>query len=336
MNKNFIQIADSDLSYSCDADDTVLRAALRAGLGFSYECNVGSCGSCRFELVSGEVEMAWPQAPAWTDRDRQHNKYLGCQARARSACVIKPKLTDKYRPPHPPQRTHATFVASRPITADISEFRFELHAAMHFEPGQYALLYVPGIEGARAYSMSNLPGDGNCIELQVRRTPEGRGSAALFQLAIGTGLEIDGPYGMAWLRTAVKRDILCVAGGSGLAPMISIARGAMATPALENVQLHFIYGGRTPQDICGEDMLHALPGWGERLHYLPVVSGDAAEAEWSGATGFVHEVAHQMFASQLPDMEIYFAGPPAMTMAVLRMLMKAKVPLGQIHFDQFY
>lgn len=330
-----LQIADSDLSYPCAEDDTVLRSALRAGLGFSYECNVGSCGSCRFELVSGEVEMAWPQAPAWTDRDRQRNKYLGCQARAKSDCIIKPRLIDKYRPPHPPQRMRASLVASRPITADISEFRFDSGEAMNFEPGQYVLLHLPGVEGARAYSMSNLPSDGNGIELQVRRTAEGRGSAALFELALGTEVGVDGPYGMAWLRTDVKRDILCMAGGSGLAPMISIARGAMSTPALDGFNLHFVYGGRTPQDICGEDLLRVLPGWGERLHYLPVVSG-TAETGWTGANGFVHEVAHQMFASQLPDMEIYFAGPPAMAIAVQRMLLQAKVPFGQVHFDQFY
>ena len=97
-------------------------------------------------------------------------------------------------------------------------------------------------------------------------------AAALFALPIGAVVDIDGPYGMAWLRRDSPRDILCLAGGSGLAPMISIARGAMAEPRLAERQLHFIYGGRTPADLCGEDMLAALPGFGKRLHWRGFVS----------------------------------------------------------------
>ena len=282
--------------------------------------------------------MAWPGAPAWTDRDRARNKFLGCQARAKSGCVIKPRVDDQYRPVHLPSRSSATLAQVRPVTHDISEFHFTLAAPMAFEPGQYLLLQLPGIDGLRAYSMSSVPADGACFSLQVRRTPEGKGSAALFGLPAGTTVEVDGPYGMAWLRTDVRRDILCVAGGSGLAPMISIARGAMTHAALADVHLHFVYGGRTVRDICGEDMLRALPGWGERLHYYPAVSDPAGESAgaWGGRTRFAHEVVAELFGLRLPQMEIYFAGPPAMALALQRMLMKAKVAPAQVHFDQFY
>ena len=89
--------------------------------------------------------------------------------------------------------------------------------------------------------------------------PGGHGSAMLVDGATpGQRIEIDGPYGMAWLRRDAPRDILCLAGGSGLAPMILIARGAMTEPQLAQRQLHFLYGGRTEADICGEDMLREL------------------------------------------------------------------------------
>jgi toluene monooxygenase electron transfer component len=143
---------------------------------------------------------------------------------------------------------------------------------------------------------------------------------------------------MAWLRREVPRDILCLAGGSGLAPMLSIARAATTEPQLADRELHFLYGGRTPADICGEDLLRELPGWGERLSYHPAISpmpGGTA-AGWSGAVGYLHEVALERFGARLPAMEIYFAGPPAMATAVQRMLLDAKVPPGQAHFDQFY
>lgn len=337
MTTHILRIADTDQSFTCPDDDTVLRAALRAGLSFPYECNVGSCGSCRFELIEGEVGMAWPEAPAWNDRDRERKRYLGCQARAHGDCVIKYRQTDKYLPPHIPRKVAARLEAVRAITHDISEFRFALAAPLTFEPGQYVLLQLPGVTGPRAYSMSSVAGDGLHLDLQVRRIDAGKGSPVLFGLSIGSEVGIDGPYGMAWLRRDAPRDILCLAGGSGLAPMISIARGAMAEPALAGRQLHFVYGGRTPRDICGEDMLRALPGYGERLFYYPSISNEPEPGvSWSGETGFVHDVAQKLFGARLGGMEIYFAGPPAMAMALIRMLRLAKINFDQVHFDQFY
>ena len=333
-----IRIAGTELEFGCGGHDTVLRAAQRAGIGFPYECNVGSCGNCRFELIEGEVASAWPEAPALSEKDRQRRRHLGCQSQPRADCLIKLRPTAHYAPPHRPRRQAAVLNAVRPLTHDLHEFRFELAEAQAFEPGQYALAWLPGVAGARAYSMSNTAEGaegGRVWDFQVRRVPLGQGSAALFALLVGARIEIDGPYGMAWLRRDAPRDILCLAGGSGLAPMVSIARGAMAEPRLAGRRLDFIYGGRTPTDLCGQDLLAALPGWGERGAYHAFVSTPPASG-WAGGTGFVHEAALRLFGPELAQREIYFAGPPAMANAVQRMLIDAGVPPTQLHFDPFY
>jgi toluene monooxygenase electron transfer component len=334
-----IAIANSELSFACAADDTLMRAAQRTGLAFPYECNVGFCANCKFELVDGAVEMQWPEAPGLTEKDRQRKRYLGCQSRPLGDCTIKLRIDERYAPKHRPRRGRAVLDSRREITHDITEFRFVLDRPHSFEPGQYALAYIHGVGGARAYSMSNIVGDGRVWEFQIRCVPGGQGSQALFdRVHPGEAIELDGPYGMAWLRRDAPRDILCMAGGSGLAPMISIARGAMVEPKLAHRHLHFLYGGRTPADICGEDMLQQLPGWGERLSYHGSISdsSDGAAPGWMGSVGYLHEVALQRFGSKLPQMEIYFAGPPVMATAVQRMLIQAKVPFDQVHFDQFY
>lgn len=332
-----IRLAGGEQAYGCSEGDVLLRAAQRAGIAFPYECNVGSCGNCKFELVEGEVAMQWEQAPGWTDKDRQRRRFLGCQARPLDDCTIKLRPDARYAPRHRPQRIVAQLAARRTITHDIEEFRFLLERPQPFEPGQYALLHLPGVQGPRAYSMSNTADDGAVWEFQVRRLPGGRGSNTLFdQVQPGQRLEVDGPYGMAWLRREAPRDLLLLAGGSGLAPMVSIARGAGAEPALAQRQIRFLYGARTPADVCGEDMLRALPGWGSRIHYEAVVSSPSADQPWAGATGFLHEVARERFGERLAQMEIYFAGPPAMAQAMQQMLLAAKVPFDQVHFDQFY
>ncbi len=332
-----VRLAGAELEYACDADDTLLRAAQRAGLGFPYECNVGSCGNCKFELLEGEVATAWAEAPALSDKDRQRKRHLGCQSRPLSDCLIKLRPAAHYLPPHRPRRVAAVLRGRRDITHDIAEFQFELEAPLPFEPGQYALCALPGVRGARAYSMSNTAAadGGGSWHFQVRRVPGGAGSAALFALQVGQAVQLDGPYGMAWLKRDVPRDILCMAGGSGLAPMISIARAAMVEPTLAARRLHFIYGGRTPADLCGRDMLMLLPGWGVRLSYQGFVS-QTQPAGSPHEVAFVHEAALRLHGPQLPQMEVYFAGPPLMATAVQRMLLDAGVPPQQQHFDQFY
>jgi toluene monooxygenase electron transfer component len=332
-----IALADGAAQFPCAADDTIMRAALRAGVGLPYECNVGACGTCKVELVEGEVESNWPGAPGLTERDIARKKVLGCQSRPLGDCVVKARNMPQYAEASLPRRFQATLAATRDITHDLREFSFTLPEPIDFLPGQYALLYLPGVDGPRAYSMSNIAQGQARWEFQIKRTPDGAATSALFdRLAVGQEIAIDGPYGLAYLRTGSPRDIVCIAGGSGLAPVMSIARGVAANPAMAGIKVHLFYGGRGARDICGEDMLRALPGYGERFFYHPIISMPEAGGDWSGKVGFVHELALETIGMALAEHEIYFAGPPAMAQAVQRMLMEQKVPGAQVHFDAFY
>jgi toluene monooxygenase electron transfer component len=322
-------------SFECDPKDTILRAALRSGLGFPYECNVGSCGNCRFELLSGEVDHRRADPPAWSERDLKRNRWLGCQAVPRGDCRIKVRLDDTCISAHRPVRRSITLTQVVPLTHDMSEFRFRTGGAARFLPGQYALFEVPGVEGQRAYSYCNTDGETGAWSFQIKRVPGGAATGALFDsLKSGATIKADGPYGLAYLREDAPRDLLLVAGGSGLSPMISIARAAASAERLKDRQIRFFYGGRGARDICGEALLSELAGFGDRITYDCAVS--VPDPTWSGLTGFVHDVVREAHGDRLADFEIYFAGPPAMGEAMQRMLFEAKVPTDQVHFDQFY
>jgi toluene monooxygenase electron transfer component len=321
--------------------DTVLRAALRAGIGFPYECNSGGCGSCKYEVVSGEVENLWPDAPAITERDRRKGRLLACQCRAKSDLLIRVRPQAEAKPVIPPRRMRAKLTEVREITHDIREFRLRTEELATFLPGQYAMLEIPGVSSPRAYSMSNtvVGAEGMEWHLQIRRVPHGKATDVLFHhLRSGDEVELDGPYGIAYLRQNVARDIVCVAGGSGLAPMVSIARGASQAGMLRQQHLHFFYGARTPRDVCGESFLRDLPEFGDRIHFHPVVSMPADETSpWNGETGFVHELVRRNLSDRMAEFEFYFAGPPPMTNALHEMLMVGyRVPFEQIHFDRFF
>ena len=331
-----ISIPSANISFSCAEDDTILRAALRAGLGVPYECNVGSCGNCRFEVLEGKVEHERENPPGWSERDLQRNRWLGCQARPLSDLKIKVPMRADFKSKFPPVRTSGTFIGASPITHDISEFRFRVANPNPFVPGQYALIEVPGSDGEiRAYSMANISDTGEEWHFNIRRVRDGRMTTYMFdELKEGAEVHLDGPYGLAYLREDSPRVILCLAGGSGLAPMVSITRAVAVSEKLKDRQLHFIYGGRGARDICGHEQLNVLPGFGERIHYHAAVS--EIPDGWTGRTGFVHEVALEMFGEKLKDFEIYFAGPPPMADAIMKMAVTNKVPAAQLHFDKFY
>lgn len=334
-----ISIEGQEQKFTCSGDDSLLRAGLRAGLGLPYECNAGSCGSCKFQLRSGTVEDLWPDAPGLTERDRRKERKLACQSRPVGDCTIKIRLDPACVPHITPLRQSLRFAGSTAITHDITEFHFKSKIPAEFLPGQYALLRLPGVGSLRAYSMANLANESGDWQFQIKNMPGGAGSQALFggELTSGSEIELDGPYGLAYLRQSL-RDIVCIAGGSGLSPMISIARGVAADAGFAERRLHFFFGGRQPRDICGEDMLRELPGYAARMTYHASISNpDLTDSSWTGPTGFVHELAAETLEGALADYEFYFAGPPVMAEAVQRMLMIGhKVPFDQLHFDRFF
>jgi toluene monooxygenase electron transfer component len=324
-------------SFEVREGDTLLQSALRAGLGFPYECSVGACGSCKVELLQGDVSTLWDEAPGLTSRDRQRGRRLACQTLCHSDVTVKVRLSEEHVPSLTPQRHRARLASVRQVTSDLCEFHFKADGAARFQPGQYALLTLGKSALRRAYSMSNLPNDDGTWEFMIRRVPGGAATGELFtNVKPHDTVEIDGPYGLAGLRSP-ERDLVCIAGGSGLAPMLSIARAAAPLLGLNRRRLHFFYGGRTPSDLAVRPMLQELPGYGSILRYDEAVSQPDPARAWSGRTGFVHELVEERLSGALHEHEIYFAGPPPMVSALQDMLMrKHQVPYGQIHFDRFF
>jgi toluene monooxygenase electron transfer component len=296
----------------------------------SYSCNTGSCGNCRFELLEGAVVHRRADAPAWTERDLKRNRWLGCQAEPEGDCRIKFRADEAAVSRDRPMRRQGRLVSVERITHDITEFAFEVEGPDGFRPGQYALFYAPGVDGGRPYSMSNLPGQG-IWRFMVKRVPGGAVTGHLFDTAKpGDRLALDGPYGTAWLREDSRRDLLLMAGGSGLSPMVSIARAAAEAGMLAHRKIRFFYGCRAKADLIDPSLLDFLP----KSSLIQALSEPGPG--WAGKAGFLHEVVADSLGPGLVSFEVYFAGPAVMSAAVQKMAHEAGLPSGQLHFDEFY
>jgi toluene monooxygenase electron transfer component len=255
-----------------------------------------------------------------------------------SDCTIRLRLDEAYAPKIRPMAAEVAFVGSRELTRDMREFQFRGRPA-EFLSGQYALLSLPGAAGARAYSISNIANAEGEWHFQVKKVASGAASTFLFELLrLSDRISIDAPYSIAYLRPEIPRDIICIAGGSGLAPMVSIARGMAASEELSGRKLHFFYGGRGPTDICGK-VVDQLPGFAERIFYHPIISMPELDTGgvWDGPVGFVHELVGTTLRPAFSSYEYYLAGPPLIVEACVKLVaLQEKVPFSQIHYDRFF
>ncbi|VFA96918.1 Toluene-4-monooxygenase electron transfer component [Nocardia cyriacigeorgica] len=337
-------MSSGGVSFPCPEGETLLRAALRAGIPVGYECNSGGCGTCKVVVMDGQVEQLVPDPPGLTERDRRKGKLLACQSVPRTDCTVTMSSASEWPAGHArPRRMAVEVIHTRALTHDLHEITLRGECPANFLPGQYAMLTVDqeqgGTEAARperAYSMSNVPNRDGLWQFQVKRVPGGRVSPRLVEhLRTSDRLVLDGPYGHAHLQDS-DRDVVCIAGGSGLAPMVSVARGLAARPDAAQRQLHFFYGGRREEDLCAREFVDEVTPALRKASLSEAISEEPANG-WQGIRGFVHELVAAYDLPDLAEHEIYVAGPPMMTDAVVRFLVLERgVPAERVHFDRFY
>ncbi|HEY4909091.1 MAG TPA: FAD-binding oxidoreductase, partial [Methylomirabilota bacterium] len=230
-------------------------------------------------------------------------------------------------------------------THDVAAFDIDLEGALDFEAGQFALLTVPGIVGARAYSMVNYDRLAERLSFVVKKKPGGAVSQWLFGEGVeGARLGLFAPLGHATFHPALRKHVLCVAGGSGIAGMMSILSHACAGGHFGDWDGHVYFGVRTARDGFFLDELEAFRArYPDRFAVTVALSDEevpgalvAAYPRFAFERGFVHAVAGEKMKGRFTDVRAYVAGPPPMVDASLRLLLReARLAPSDIRYDKF-
>ncbi len=215
----------SSAAFSAEPREPLLYAALRAGVAVPYECATGTCGTCKARRIAGVVVADWAQAPGNAYLRPDRDEVLLCQTRALGDCTfeipgnVNLGSTARVRPSF----AHGVLARVEPLTADTMELVLDVDPSLEFDAGQFVVLRVPHIAGYRGYSMVNHPGVSRQATFIVKQKPGGAFSEWLRERAkLGDGLELFGPLGKAIFAPQEQRTILCIAGGSGMASIMSI------------------------------------------------------------------------------------------------------------------
>lgn len=319
---------------SAESGQTVLDACLRAGVWLPHACGHGVCGTCKVQVLEGECDHGDASNFALMDFERDEGKILACCAIAQSDLVIEAEIDEDPDALFLPLEDHeAELVEARALTPTIRGLWLRTDRPLAFQAGQYVMLQVPGVEGGRAFSIANAPGE-PLVELHVRRVPEGRATGWLHDdLKLGQRLRFTAPSGRFFVRQSAQQPLIFVAGGSGLSSPKSMILDLLAQGC--ELPITLIHGARHEAEFYFRELFEQLAAAHPNFIYLPVLSGDEAGA-WTGARGFTHELLKSRFANDFRGHKAYLCGPPAMTEACIATLMQGRLFERDIYTEKFF
>ena len=316
--------------------ETILQGALKAGLAYPYECQNGACTTCKTQLLAGEIKALSDFSYVLDLDEMERGTILACRALAKSDLKLKVDTLSDGLPTIAPRTLKGTVKAIESINVDIIKVAIQLDEPMHYYAGQYANLAVPGVALPRSYSFASAPhATGNDqLLFHIRVLPDGEVSNWLGAgNRCGSEVTLEGPFGIFRMRAAAS-PIVCIAGGSGMAPIKAM---------IENVENHsrdralvLLYGARTQADLYPQTIIENLQAsWPGEFHFIPVLSEEPSDSDWSGERGFVTDAIEKIDLIELPGAQAYLCGPPPMIDAAIPVLTHAGVRGRDIFFDKF-
>jgi ferredoxin-NADP reductase/ferredoxin len=331
-----VTLAPFGIQFECGEDESILSAALRQGVALRYGCKHGACGTCKARIVEGEVDLTQASGFALMQFERDEGVALLCSTYPLEDVVVQLEDYDEtdLHSARPIVECDCHVLMRNRLTSDIWQLLLacDRGSSFEFDAGQFIEVNVPGTDEWRAYSMANAPSDAQRIELLIKELPGGCFSAFLAGgLREGQAIRIRGPYGQFKVQQGTA-PIVMVAGGSGMAPILSMLRalGEQRTTR----EITFYYGARTAHDlICADEIASIALNLGS-FTYVPVLSEPESESLWSGETGLVTSAIERQ-AGNLRAAEAYLCGPPGMIDAAIDVLKRKGMFSSRIRYDKF-
>ncbi|MND80347.1 Phenol hydroxylase P5 protein [compost metagenome] len=316
---------------------TILDAALRAGIYLPHACCHGLCATCKVQVTDGEIDHGEASSFALMDFEREEQKCLACCATVQSDVTIEAEIEEDPDAENLPVRDFPGTVSRiESLTPTIKGIWLKLDApeGMHFQAGQYVNLELPNGIGSRAFSIANAPQEGGEIELNIRIVPGGSGTTYVHeQLKVGDRLTISGPYGRFFVKKSADVPVIFMAGGSGLSSPRSMILDLLAEGFSKPIAL--IYGQRNLSELYYHDEFLALAERHPNFKYVPALSHEAEGTDWQGFRGFVHEAAKEYFANDFRGHKAYLCGPPLMIDSCITTLMQGRLFERDIYTEKF-
>jgi CDP-4-dehydro-6-deoxyglucose reductase len=311
-----ITVEPSGHQFEVEPGNTLLRAALEAGIHLPYGCRNGACGACKGRVVSGQVDRGLYTEGALTEAELARGYALFCCARPQSDLVIESREVGAVR--DIPVKTLPCRVQKLArLAPDVMLLHLKLPAneRLQFLAGQYIdILLKDGRR--RSFSIANAPEADDCLELHVRRVPGGHFTTLVFEAMKDRDiLRLEGPHGDFFLREDSAKSVILLAGGTGFAPIKSLVEHVRQQKSARPMALY--WGARYRAGLYLHELAEGWTAGQAGFRYVPVLSEPSAADAWQGRTGLVHRAVMADFPD-LSGHRVYACGAPAMIDAARR------------------
>ncbi|MDO5366864.1 benzoate 1,2-dioxygenase electron transfer component BenC [Kocuria sp.] len=312
-----------------DDYETIMDASYKARINIPSDCRDGACGTCKSFCESGEFDPGDFIEDALTDEEFEKGYILTCQTVPESDMAVNIPATSESA------KTSASSYTSRITQLDrhsetTTSFTLEIdkRSELAYLPGQYMNLKIPGVDVERSYSFSSGPNT-EAAAFMVRTAPKGAMSEYLRDRAqVGDEITLSGPFGSFFLRDP-KRPLLLLAGGTGLAPLLSILEKLSENPPEHAV--HLVYGVTREEDIVGLDWIEEYKAKLPNFTWDYIASEEGTSAPHTGYVTQIIEPGHLNDG----DVDIYLCGPPPMVNAVAKWLETEGIEPANFYFERF-
>jgi ferredoxin-NADP reductase/ferredoxin len=326
---------NEQLQFDCAPDQTLLDAAAAANVFLPSQCRQGSCGACHANVTAGDYVLGVHDGALLNGGA---GGILLCRTTPCSDLDIVLPYDRARILTHTPKRRSAEIVALETVARDTVRLELRLEpdedsgSAAEFEPGQFMELEIPGSTERRAYSLANTPNWDGRLEFFIRLQPGGRFSDFLRGDAkAGDKLGVHGPFGAFGINGDGLRPVWCVAGGTGLAPILSILRRMAEFQDMRESRLFF--GANREDELFAVDALwrlgSELPGFKAEICVWHPSGG------WHGFTGTAVEALAEALAAPPVQPDIYVCGPAPLIDATHAAAAKAGIPATQVFSERY-
>ena len=322
-----VLVLPSEREFFVEGSDTLLDAALRAGLALDYGCSNGNCGLCKAHIVSGQVKKLRNHDYTLTEADKNAGVMLMCSNTAVTDLVIEAHEAGGARD-IPLQKISARVKKTEPLADDIMLLQLQTPRTrrLRFLAGQYVTLQA-GDSPPVDYPVASCPCDERNLQFHVPRTPGNAFADKVFQgLKNGDAVNVTGPHGEFALREDSPRTLVFIAWDTGFAPIKSLIEHAMALDVAESIHLYWL----VPEG-SSHYLSNLCRAWADALdnfHFTPLVVPATAAPDRTRIGEALWPVLHDH--PVLRDCDVYVAGSAVLNAAAQELLLAKGLPADQL------
>ena len=328
-----VTLQPSGHSFTTDGSESVLEAALEAGLALPYGCRNGACGTCKGKVLDGLVDHGLAQEQALSTADRAGGLALFCCAKPLSDLVLECREVGTAK--DIPVKIMPCRVQKIERVADdvvVLSLKLPANERLQFLAGQYIEFLLKDGK-RRAFSIANAPHDDGFLQLHIRLIAGGEFTRHVFAgMKEKDILRFQGPYGSFFLREESAKPIILVAGGTGFAPIKALVEHAIHNHLTRPMEIY--WGAR---NLAGLYLPDLPPDWAaahSHIRYVPVLSDAMPQDAWQGRSGLVHRAVLEDHAD-LSAYQVYACGAPAMIDAARAGFSAHGLPAEEFFADAF-